>query len=586
MLFQEFNRLEHDRRGVTAMMVAVIFIPLILGITAFVVDMARIATVRERGQMVLDGAGLAAVQSADMMDVTAEANNFFRSNLPTDYADATFEAVSVSVNDDVYTLTVVGHVPFALAQIMGAGTGSNITLTTQVRRDRTNTEIALIMDTSYAMLQPTPSGASRIDSAKTAAHSLVNALYRNNETLPNTVVSLVSYSDGVRVEPSISNAWLKAPFVFPGSDFNGCLGPRNSPLDLTDDAPNGGNPNTLFDRYRGAFAIDNGVTVTTTDINGTVKIIPFTIQDLDDAVRVNFVDPNNLTATVGRIPSEIDYISEVGNAERMQITFSAPYIGPFINAVTGYTYDSFFQNENGGSSNPERGRWIAYDFANQPISANIFNGVPDGKLFDIPNVFTAANRAVYRVVIEPLDNGERDKYWGGGSILDNSDFRPFGFNYAAGRCALQPSRFFVAEKSTLNSLIDQLSVDGPTRSNRGLAWGWYALSGKWRGIIEPSNNVLPREPSKGLRKIAILMTQGSNVSGTDDAQFNAICANMKAQGITIYTVAFNAADAGVVSRLRTCASSPSYFFNAANTDDLNNAFTRIGQIITPVRITF
>jgi len=60
------------------------------------------------------------------------------------------------------------------------------------------------------------------------------------------------------------------------------------------------------------------------------------------------------------------------------------------------------------------------------------------------------------------------------------------------------------------------------------------------------------------------------------------CANAKAAGISIYTVALGSgADTGL---LRTCASKASYAYAPVNGSDLTNTFEAIGASINKLRI--
>ena len=76
--------------------------------------------------------------------------------------------------------------------------------------------------------------------------------------------------------------------------------------------------------------------------------------------------------------------------------------------------------------------------------------------------------------------------------------------------------------------------------------------------------------------------------GTDTAAANAItqqaCSNAKADGITVFTVAFEVTDNTVKDVLRTCATSGGFFFDATDTSLLMSAFDAIGQQLVNLRI--
>ena len=76
----------------------------------------------------------------------------------------------------------------------------------------------------------------------------------------------------------------------------------------------------------------------------------------------------------------------------------------------------------------------------------------------------------------------------------------------------------------------------------------------------------------------VLMTDGVNVFGGDDAKTQALCDAIKAEGITIYTVGFGQ-DGVNTTLLTNCASQPSYYFFAPTSADLQTVFHQIGDNI-------
>jgi hypothetical protein len=76
----------------------------------------------------------------------------------------------------------------------------------------------------------------------------------------------------------------------------------------------------------------------------------------------------------------------------------------------------------------------------------------------------------------------------------------------------------------------------------------------------------------------------SVVNGTEaDARLSDICAAARAQGVVIYTVAFEAPSGGQ-SALQDCASSPSHYFDVNGTD-ISSAFSAIASDIRALKLT-
>ncbi|MDX2308112.1 MAG: VWA domain-containing protein [Hyphomicrobium sp.] len=153
-----------------------------------------------------------------------------------------------------------------------------------------------------------------------------------------------------------------------------------------------------------------------------------------------------------------------------------------------------------------------------------------------------------------------------------------------------------SDKDALTDYLGGLSTFGNTYIPAGLMWGWTTLTKE-----APFNEATGSgEKVDGLpvKKVLVLMTDGANTrspdyvnkhhGGTDVTQANAhtqeLCTNIKAKGITVYTVAFDVTDPGIKDILETCASSPSKFFDASDSEELHTAFSTIGSNLAPLRI--
>jgi len=84
------------------------------------------------------------------------------------------------------------------------------------------------------------------------------------------------------------------------------------------------------------------------------------------------------------------------------------------------------------------------------------------------------------------------------------------------------------------------------------------------------------EPDSKWSGHLIFMTDGDNNDPLSDTDTLALCANAKAQGYTIYTVAF-AAPVNGEALLSACASDSSKFYTSADADALKESFRLIGE---------
>lgn len=156
------------------------------------------------------------------------------------------------------------------------------------------------------------------------------------------------------------------------------------------------------------------------------------------------------------------------------------------------------------------------------------------------------------------------------------------------------------DKTALTSKINGLVPRGTTAGHVGTAWAWYLLSPNWANVL-PSTAAPSAYGAANTKKIAILMTDGeynsehdssgiavgsngagNSANGTDSStQAVSVCTAMKAKGIEIYTVGFNVSDnSTAVSTLSSCATDATKFYDAADGEQLKQAFRDIALKIS------
>lgn len=163
-----------------------------------------------------------------------------------------------------------------------------------------------------------------------------------------------------------------------------------------------------------------------------------------------------------------------------------------------------------------------------------------------------------------------------------------------------------ADRDRLNTAIDDLKTNGSTAGQIGIAWAWYMLSPNFKDVW---NKEAVNEPkaynTKELVKVAVLMTDGEfnyktckgvqsgntvggaacNATTDEFTQAQNICTAMKNQRIVIYTVGLSLTDDDAKDFLTACATSKSYAYLAADTDELKVAFKKIATSISKLRIS-
>ena len=144
-------------------------------------------------------------------------------------------------------------------------------------------------------------------------------------------------------------------------------------------------------------------------------------------------------------------------------------------------------------------------------------------------------------------------------------------------------------KTVLKNSIDTYSADGWTAGHLGVAWAWYLVSPEWASIW-PTASQPVSYTTPDTMKVVVLMTDGQfntqyvSGNGNSSDQATSLCNEMKNQGITIYSVAFQAPTAAQ-TLLKGCASSTQTYFNASSGGDLRSAFQHIAMDINKLRVT-
>lgn len=165
-------------------------------------------------------------------------------------------------------------------------------------------------------------------------------------------------------------------------------------------------------------------------------------------------------------------------------------------------------------------------------------------------------------------------------------------------CSPTPIMAMTADRSTLETHISGLVTDGWTAGHIGLGWGWYMISHAWADFWPVDSR--PRAPAANVIKAVLLMTDGEfntsyipgaglnetdvRVANSSPEQTARLCANMKAQNVVVYTVAFQA-PGQARHLLEDCATSRSHFFRADDAGQLGSAFRTIAERLSALRVT-
>jgi hypothetical protein len=137
----------------------------------------------------------------------------------------------------------------------------------------------------------------------------------------------------------------------------------------------------------------------------------------------------------------------------------------------------------------------------------------------------------------------------------------------------------------MTTLVNNMSPSGSTNQAIGLAWGWLSLTGG--GPF----SVPAMDPNYKYQQVIILLTDGLNTAdrwytsqASIDARQQLTCNNIKAAGITLYTVQVNTGGDPTSTLLQNCASDKGKFFLLTSANEIIATFNQIGTALSNLRL--
>jgi uncharacterized protein YegL len=136
----------------------------------------------------------------------------------------------------------------------------------------------------------------------------------------------------------------------------------------------------------------------------------------------------------------------------------------------------------------------------------------------------------------------------------------------------------------LANKITAMTPNGNTNQAIGLQMGWQSLTAA-------PFTVPPMDPNYKYTQAIILLTDGLNTEdrwytsqSSIDTRQKKTCANIKAAGITLYTVQVNTGKDATSTMLQNCASDSSKFFLLKSATDIITTFNQIGTALSNLRL--
>lgn len=519
------RRFQRDERGVTAVLFGIIFAALLMCV-ALAIDYTLAVTEKLREQAALDAATLAAADQLGKADEATRgeevARAFFQENLPD-----TSEAKIGTINFDASNGSVEAEAGMSMSTKILKLFGFkkiDIAVRASVAKGDGTVEVAMVLDNSGSM------SGSYIADLKVAAQELADIVLAANTIQSDKVkIGLVPFAASVNV----GNAHANASWIDGGAQSS--IHSEN------------------FDQTKSRFDLFADLNQTWA---GCVEARPGP-YDVSDAT------PDNMTPDTLFVPMFApDEPDEVNASNAGYSNYSNNYISDFGGDCAPPTYTCTRRNRKTGQCK----NWRV-----DPIS-----------------VETAQARTC--------------KY--NGALITGGS----GPNYM---CTTQPIQPLTEDETTISDAITALGASGFTNIAEGVAWGWRVLS---PGVPFVEGRTYSDQENK---KILIVMTDGQNVysarsdhnlsrygargygskgrlgsthTGTGhrnhiDGKTLSTCTAAKAEGITVYSVAFRLeSDPNTTALLKACASSKDHFFPASNGSALIQSFQNIGREISNLRV--
>ena len=146
----------------------------------------------------------------------------------------------------------------------------------------------------------------------------------------------------------------------------------------------------------------------------------------------------------------------------------------------------------------------------------------------------------------------------------------------------------------MTSLVNNMSPNGSTNQPIGLINGWMSLAGGGPFSVPAMDSNYTYQQiiillSDGLNTQDRWYGNGSNTSTSVDYRMvdnsgNGTCANIKAAGITIYTIQVNTGGDPTSTLLKNCASDSTKFWELKTSSAIATTFQQIGTNLTQLRV--
>ena len=602
-----FNRFLKAEDGGVLIMVGLLLIPVLLAVSGIAVDYARAQMVRDRMQMALDAAALASARRVVIPEtfrqiitgndtlsqqaaVNMDANEYFDANFPNGYMGVDTSAIDVTATirpnaagvaewDIDYELTGNVTVPTMLLRAIGTDSMEVGGVVAQANIQPLNPlDIVMTLDVSGSMAWRDgmgeqcrfPNPACRLP----GGHTHVNSRLSGAKRAMNGLADMLNM-DGIRFglvpwdqKVNVNGTFIAGPGTVNSTNAPECYFPEN--IRKTDET------------CCGTKRVADG----TYSCRKSRMVIP------DDCHSWSGCEPEReyYWSTCTRYKTVADSCTQVVFKKR-----SDPIACEYQST-----------DDRGFNDQPVTDDQIEGGYSDDRIKTT-WNGVP---LDDIEP--------------EPYDEGTSCDHWGQMTFPSSNNATDPNFvghdsnggnavpNSTYGARTLRPIMGLTSNHNTVENNIDWQQTDGNTDGALGMQWAINTLNGAVGPTANANNRIIIHiTDGQNTRfwKIPHQMSVNgdmshANLNNSSDLQQERLCNEAKADGLVIYTIAYNlppahartAGDRRIIKTLERCSSkylangdlanTPNrFFFESNNAIDLANHMTEIGLGLMTTRLT-
>lgn len=597
------GRFGRDESGVFAVIFGLMAIVLV-ALGGAVVDYVRLEQTRNRAQVALDAAVLALQPETKRSGVTTESIRMRAEALVlAQIGDASVDAKvdRIEVTPDTGQLFLGGDftMPTMFVRLVGVEE-LGAAFATEARQGVLDIEVSVALDVTGSMRD------ERIATLKTAMHSLIDEIVKDDQDPNYSKIALVPYSQAVNA----------------GQYADALRGPVRGPKDIVsiDWVESGTKRITNISRsstatvtsanhglVAGQWIYISGVSGMW-QVNSQAYMVVNSTADTFKLFGVNSQNYSNyssggtiktcLRANCDGIvtlpghafpPAEYVYISNVSGASALNgksYMVGSPTTNTFVLLGGTYSDQTHVRNTGRAFCTWQDNNGVCYMFRHENLNGDI--------------TYPYVNTCVTDRAVNAFNDRPPTITLTGPNYLRNG-----------AACGSPPIVPLTSNRTDLHDAIEGLPATGNTAGSLGILWTWYMLSPEF-GYVWGGEGAPAPYGTRDLLKTAIIMTDGefntihsrgvvsrdsparssstsineNSPNGNPYAQSRRYCDEMKNNGIVVYTVGFGLrAGSSAANIMSYCASGPDKAYLATDSAALISAFANIARSISALRLT-